>query len=260
MTVELYYFQPLGTNSGRVFLTLLEKGVDFIERELDGREFEHLQPAYLKVNPKGQVPCMVHDGHALTEGMTINEYIDEAFEGPSLRPADLRERWRMRVWCRYSEVDLGRSLMMINWNRIVPTFVGARDMKEVEKILENVPDPDRRRSWRAAFLQTTPQEEIDESHRRAKEGVKWVEMHLAKYPWFAGSSFSLADIDFFNFCGFMSRWMPELVNEKDTPAICAFLAKMEERPAVKEMRARTKGFRTAPPAEQTTEKAGQGKA
>ena len=27
MAVELYFFQPLGTNSGRVFLTLLEKGV-----------------------------------------------------------------------------------------------------------------------------------------------------------------------------------------------------------------------------------------
>jgi len=49
MAVELYYFQPLGTNSGRVFLTLLEKGVPFIEHELQGREFEHLQPAYLKI-------------------------------------------------------------------------------------------------------------------------------------------------------------------------------------------------------------------
>ena len=27
MTVELYFFQPLGTNSGRVFQALLEKGV-----------------------------------------------------------------------------------------------------------------------------------------------------------------------------------------------------------------------------------------
>ncbi len=251
MTVELYFFQPLGTNSGRVYLTLLEKGVDFNERELDGRQFEHLQPAYLKVNPKGQVPCLVHDGHALTEGMTINEYIDETFEGPPLRPADLRERWRMRVWCRYSEVDLGRSLMMINWNRIVPTFVGARDMDEVEKILESVPDPDRRRSWRAAFMQDTPQAEIDESHRRAKDGAERVEKHLTTYPWFAGQSYSLADIDFFNFCGFMARWMPELVNEKDTPATTDFLAKMEERSAVKEMRSRTKGMRTTPADEQT---------
>ena len=32
MSVELYFFQPLGTNSGRVYQALLEKGVDFIER------------------------------------------------------------------------------------------------------------------------------------------------------------------------------------------------------------------------------------
>ena len=80
MAVELYFFQPLGTNSGRVFLTLLEKGVEFVEHELAGRDFEHLKPAYLAVNPKGQVPTLVHDGRVLTEGMNINEYIDEAFE------------------------------------------------------------------------------------------------------------------------------------------------------------------------------------
>ena len=260
MAVELYYFQPLGTNSGRVYLTLLEKGVPFVERELDGRAFEHLQPAYLKINPKGQVPCLVHDGTALTEGMTINEYIDEAFDGPPLRPADLRERWRMRVWCRYAEVDLGRSLMMINWNRIVPTFIGARDMKEVEQILESVPDPDRRRSWRAAFKQTTPQAEIDESHRRARDGAERVEKLLSAQPWFAGSTYSLADIDFFNFCGFVARWMPELINESATPATVAWLAKMEERPAVKEMRKRTKGLRTQPPSEQQQQQQQQAQA
>ena len=62
---------------------------------------------------------MVHDGHALYEGMTMNEYIDETFDGPPLRPDKLEERERMRVWCRYSENDLGRALMMINWNRIM---------------------------------------------------------------------------------------------------------------------------------------------
>ena len=125
MTVELYYFQPLGTNSGRVYQALLEKEVEFVERELKGTEFEHLKPAYLKVNPKGQVPTLVHDGRPLPEGMIANEYIDEAFEGPPLRPSDLRERWRMRVWQRYAENDLGRALMMINWNRIVPGTIRA---------------------------------------------------------------------------------------------------------------------------------------
>ena len=252
MAVELYYFQPLGANSGRAYLTLLEKGVDFIERELQGREFEHLKPAYLAVNPKGQVPALVHDGRVLTEGMTINEYVDEAFEGPSLRPSDLRERWRMRVWCRYADADLGRALMMINWNRIVPTFVGDRPLEEAEKILQQVPDPDRRRSWLAAYKQTTPPELIEESHRRAAEGAQRVEANLRQRPWVAGSTYSLADIDLLNFCGFMSAWMPELVNDKDTPATMAWQAKVNARPAVLAMRARSNRNFTRPPAAATT--------
>ena len=246
MTVELYYFQPLGTNSGRVYQALLEKGVDFVEHELKGPEFEHLKPAYLAVNPKGQVPTLVHDGHVLPEGMIANEYIDETFEGPPLRPTDPLERWRMRVWCRYAENDLGRALMMINWNRIVPTFVGDRTLDEVKAILQSVPDADRRRSWLAAYQQTTPPEKIEESHRRAKEGARRMEAHLQEFPWVAGSVFSLGDIDLMNFCGFMAMWMPELVNEQDTPATSAWLAKMGERPAVKAMRAKTNRNFTRP--------------
>jgi glutathione S-transferase/GST-like protein len=254
VAVELYFFQPLGTNSGRVFLALLEKGVDFIEREVDGRNFEHLKPAYLAINPKGQAPTLVHDGQVLTEGMVINEYIDEAFEGPPLRPADLRERWRMRIWQRYAENDLGRALMMINWNRIVPTFVGERSEEEVLRLLQSVPDPDRRRAWLAAWRQTTPPELIEESQRRAREGARKVERHLAAHPWVAGTSFSLADIDLMNFCGFMAIWMPELVNEADTPATMAWRARLEDRPAMKAMRARSKGITTrqrveSPPAQ-----------
>jgi glutathione S-transferase len=250
MTVELYFFQPLGTNSGRVYLALLEKGVDFVPRELSGRDFDHLKPAYLAVNPKGQVPTLVHDGVSIPEGMLANEYIDETFEGPPLRPADLRERWRMRIWCRYAENDLGRALMMINWNRVVPTFVGGRSEEEVLKILETVPDPDRRASWLRAWKQVTPPELLEESHRRVREGAQKVEAHLRQYPWVAGSVYSLADIDLLNFCGFMANWMPELVNDRDTPATIAWKARCEERPAVKELRARTNfQMRTQPPAE-----------
>ncbi len=239
MAVELYFFQPLGTNSGRVFQALLEKGVDFVEREISGRDFEHLKPAYLKVNPKGQVPTLVHDGRAITEGMLANEYIDETFDGPPLRPADLRERWRMRVWSRWAENDLGRCLMMINWNRVVPTFVGERTEAEVIKVLETVPDPDRRRSWLAAYRQVTPVGAMEESHRRAREGARKVDAHLRNHPWVAGSSFSLADIDLNNFCGFMAMWMPELVNETDTPAFVEWRQRMEERPSTKAMRAKS---------------------
>lgn len=243
MSVEIYCFQPLLTNSGRVYLSLLEKGVDFIERELNPVVFEHLQEPYLKVNPKGQVPALVHDGRVLTEGMTINEYIDEAFEGPPLRPADPGDRWRMRCWCRFVELDLGRAIMMINWNRIIPRVWGTRDPDEIKNIIDKVPDPDRQRSWRSAYLQKTPPEQIEESWRRSQAGVRRIEHALTQSPWLAGQTYSLADIDHFNFFFLMERLIPDVIGSlinAETPATRNWLARMEERPAVKEMRARTK--------------------
>jgi GSH-dependent disulfide-bond oxidoreductase len=240
MAVELYFFQPLGTNSGRVYLALLEKGVEFIERELSGTAFEHLQPAYLAINPRGQVPALVHDGRPLAEGACICEYIDEAFEGPPLRPPTAPERWSMRRWCRYIELDVGRSLMMIHWNRIVPAFVGARSSEELERLLGKVPDPDRRRAWRRAYLQQTPPRDLAESHRRVAAAALRIESALSRSPWIAGSSFSLADIDLLNFYAFVARWSPEILNERATPRTVAWIARMEERPAVRSMRSRTR--------------------
>ncbi len=240
MTVELYFFQPLGTNSGRVFLTLLEKGVEFTGHELNGQAFEHLRPEYLAVNPKGQVPTLVHDGRPFTEGMAICEYIDEAFEGPPLRPRDPRGRWSMRRWCRFIDSDVGRSLMMIHWNRIVPAFVGTRSREELERLLCGVPDPDRRRAWRSAYLQETPPAALAESQRRVREASRRIEAALGRAAWIAGPSFSLADIDLLNFYSFIARWSPEIVNESLTPHTVAWIGRMEERPAVREMRARTR--------------------
>ncbi len=104
---------------------------------------------------------------------------------------------------------------------------------------------DRRRSWKSAFEQKTPPDVIEESHRRSREGVARVEARLSKNPYFAGKTYSLADIDFFNFCGgILMMWMPELVNEKATPAFYDWNQRMNERPAVKEMRGQRSGMTT----------------
>jgi len=227
MTVDLYFFQPLVTNSARVYLSLLEKGVPFNEHVL-GAQMSHLSDEFKKINPRGQVPAMVHDGKALYEGMTMNEYIDE----------------RMRAWCRYAENDLGRALMMINWNRIMPARSGNMSQDDLKRFAEQVPDPDRRRSWINARTAGTPVAEIEESYRRVVSGVQRIEKHLRNNKWIAGSEYSLADIDLVNFTGYISYWAPQwiqelLVDEVTTPATFDWLNRFKERPAVKTMNERT---------------------
>jgi len=67
-----------------------------------------------------------------------------------------------------------------------------------------------------------------------------VEEALSRAPWLAGRSFSLADVDLLSFFGFLPKWSPEIVNEQRTPCTMDWIERMEERPAVRQLRARSR--------------------
>lgn len=100
--VELYHFWS-SVCSVRVRMALEEKGVGWTSRYVDLFNFDQLQPAYLAINADGVVPTLVHGGVPIRESLLINEYIDDAFDGPALRPADPVARARMREFNRMCE-------------------------------------------------------------------------------------------------------------------------------------------------------------
>jgi glutathione S-transferase len=100
--VELHHFWS-SVCSVRARMALEEKGVPWVSRYVDLFRFDQLQPAYLALNPDGVVPTLVHDGVPVRESLVINEYIDEAFDGPSLVPADALARARMREFNKMCE-------------------------------------------------------------------------------------------------------------------------------------------------------------
>jgi glutathione S-transferase len=52
-------------------------------------------PDYLALQPFNRVPTLVHDGFVLYETGAITRYVDRAFAGPSLQPAEMRALARM---------------------------------------------------------------------------------------------------------------------------------------------------------------------
>src|SRR5690242_14503370 len=73
--------------SRRVRLCLEEKGLSYESHVVDMAAMEHHSPEYLKINPLGVIPTLIHDGKPLHESGTICEYLDESFPDPPLRPA-----------------------------------------------------------------------------------------------------------------------------------------------------------------------------
>ena len=100
-----------------VFVSLLEKGLDFELEPLDLAAHAHHVPNFARTSITRRIPTLIHDSFALSESSAICEYIDETFDGTRLYPADPRDRARARqiqAWVR-------SDLMPIRDER--PTFI-----------------------------------------------------------------------------------------------------------------------------------------
>lgn len=101
-------------------MALNEKGVEWESRYVDLFRFEQLKPDYLAINPGGVVPTLVYDGHPIREATIINEFIDQAFSGPALIPADPVRAAGMRQFVRASDEALAPIALLTYVKYILP--------------------------------------------------------------------------------------------------------------------------------------------
>ena len=97
--LELYHFNN-SVCSQKVRMTLCEKGLDWRSHEVNLFNSEQYNPNYLKLNPKGYVPVLIHDGSAIRESTLICEYLDEIFPSPPLMPKEAVGRVQVRLWSK----------------------------------------------------------------------------------------------------------------------------------------------------------------
>jgi glutathione S-transferase len=94
------YSGPLSMFGAKAEIALREKGVPFelIMVPFDKQDrYEPRHPEVLLINPKRQVPVLVHDGLELFDSTLIFEYLEDAFPEPPLWPKDARARAEARL-------------------------------------------------------------------------------------------------------------------------------------------------------------------
>ncbi|XGC81128.1 maleylacetoacetate isomerase [Bdellovibrio bacteriovorus] len=91
------YFRS--STSYRVRLAMHVKGLDFEYKAINLLKAEQRSAEYLKINPLGGVPTLLHEGKYIPESMAIIEYIEEVFPEPALLPKDAYTRARIRQVC-----------------------------------------------------------------------------------------------------------------------------------------------------------------
>ena len=101
--LELYYFEN-SICAERPLMVLAEKGVtDWVPHHIHLFRGEQFDPAYLKLNPKAQVPTLVHDGAVIRESTLICDYLDDLYPHPPLKPGTPIELAHMREWIKEAD-------------------------------------------------------------------------------------------------------------------------------------------------------------
>ena len=229
--LDLYHAEP-AANSLKTLIAIKEKGVSFNSHFVNLHRFEQHEPAYLKVNPNGQVPALVHDGRVITESTVINEYLDEAFEGPPLRPADPYWRARMRIWTKFVDEYFCPALSFIAWHHMIRNITDQLTPEELEAKIARIPLKEQQDKWRTSARQGYTQEQLDNWKRQVRTSIERMEAQLRETPWLAGAAFSLADVSCYAMGSGLPRMAPKLVNERDTPRLSDWHARVSARPGV----------------------------
>jgi glutathione S-transferase len=228
--LELYHAEP-GANSMKCLHCLKEKQIEFVSHYVDLLRFEQHSPEFVKLNPNGQVPVLVHDGAIITESTVINEYLDEVFPEIPLRPADPVGRARMRIFSKFVDEYFCPALSMWGWHIMVRRIAQSFAKDEFEKILGRIPLKEQRDKWATVAGDSFTPEQLEDAKRKIGVSIERMEKILSESRWLAGPTYSLADINAYPMVAGVRRTFPEILNASVAPKSWAWLETVEERPA-----------------------------
>lgn len=217
--------------SRRVRLCLEEKGIAYEGHVIDMSKMEHHSPDFLKINPNGVIPALIHDGRPLYESGTICEYLDELYPDPPLRPDNAYDRATMRNWIRHIDERIG-NLIIFNWQHHLAKTASQWTDAELAEKMKNIPSKERQEAWLRAARRPYTEEERAGARAKLVELLDRMERTLSETPWLAGQTYSIADIGAVPFVKRIEEEIaPDEVTVAKHPRVTAWWTAIQARPA-----------------------------
>jgi len=227
------YDAPNSPCGRRVRMCLLEKELPFEIRWLNLGLMDQKQPWYLKLNPNGLVPTLLHGERVIHESNVINEYLDALKPKPRLVPEDAFLQAQMRMWIAF-ELDwakLFRDAVYETMGKARLQDSGLNEEKLREEISGRTANPFYLKFALKVLKEPKNEELIADRHAVLLEKMALMEERLADgRTWLLGEDFSLADIAL----GPRTEMFPiiELFDLYERfPRIGAFMDRLKERPS-----------------------------
>lgn len=193
MSLELYHADH-SVCAQKARLVLAEKQLEWESHLLDLISGDSHTDAYRRINPNEVVPTLVHDGSIIVESTVINEYLDDAFPEPPLKPGEPLNRARMRLWTKQLDEGVHFATGVVsNGIALQPLRLQKRSREELLAEIELMPDPARRERQREALEKGLDSRFFKDAVRRLDRLLADMETALSQTSWLAGNTYSLAD-------------------------------------------------------------------
>ena len=227
MPLELYN-APVSTCSQKVRMALAEKGLAWTDRIVHFERGEHLSDWYLKLNPNGVVPTLVHDGYVIVDSSVINEYLEDVFLDKPLRPSKPVALAHMRMWRQYIDEVPTEAIRYPSFNAHFVRLIASKSATEMEAYVARLPLRKHfyQRMGRTGFSKS----DVDAALDRLRQTVERMDKSLGETKWLANDMLTLADISV----------MPTIVRMEDLglahiwtdlPRVKHWYARLQDRPA-----------------------------
>lgn len=166
------YHTPISPNSRRVWITLIEKGLDFelVEVKLNGEQFK---PEFLAINPFHHIPALVDDGFNVVESLAILDYLEAKYPTPSMLPKDAKD------------LAIVRMVEMVCINELLPSLT------PMMSVIFDLPGKNP--------------EAIEQAKTKVSTALQFFENLLDEREYFGSDSLTLADV----VAGSIVSWIPQ---------------------------------------------------
>jgi glutathione S-transferase len=233
--MALLFVMHHATCARKALFALLEKGAPLPTREVDRAHL--VTSEYRAMNPDGLVPTLLlDDGLVLVESSIIMRFIDEAYDGPPLQPADPLHRAQMDLWMKWIDEKyfpaLGAPTIATFMRRMFGT---PPDEARLQAMLDSLTDHYTRVMREDCIRNGLDSGFVAAGLAKLRDMLDKMDGRLAGHDWLAGDAISLADCATVPIILRLEEFGLAAAWEGRRPHLAAWWRRISERPALRQL-------------------------
>ncbi|WP_444996765.1 glutathione S-transferase family protein [Aliikangiella sp. IMCC44359] len=177
----------------KVEFLLRHAKLSFNKVEINLRQGDQHKQSFLKLNPIGQVPVLVHNDKIVTESNQICLYIDQHLLNKEYTSLNSLVTKKVNDWLNLVDNKIHPACSVISWSIAIRPAMLEKTEQEVEQHFASIPDKTRRERQVRAFRLGLELPELREAIQIHQKLIKEMNQQLQQTLWLAGNKLTLAD-------------------------------------------------------------------